>query len=302
MISAKRTLAGARRAVLLARVRAALAGRAPLPALDLDRDANGAVDALVRAVREIAPNSSILWWVRDELRARGTLQQVIDGLLSPSDAVRIRSARLAGALRLEEAVPWLGRLLGHQNPLVQAAGARALGRLAGARSSDALVRALYWRRGTTMRLTIELAKSAPDHYIESALMNAEFDDIRMHLALALGLRGRRSGVPVLLLLLPDGVRSERVACCRALGWIADPAAVPALASALEDPTWQVRFAALKALTRIADPASVPMIEALTVDRFRDVSVAARIALRHIRPGRPVDAPAIPLVSPAVVIP
>lgn len=282
MRGARETIASARKVVTVARVRAGLSGRGPLPDLDFERDHNGAVDALVAVMRDVGPTSSMLWWVRDELKARGAMAQMLDGLASPSDARRIRSARVAGALRLEEAVPWLGRLLAHQNPRVQSAGARALGIIGGARSADALVRALYWRRGATMRLTIELAKAAPDHYVESAILNPAFADVRTPLALALGLRGRRSGVPALLLVHPDGVRSERVACCRALGWIADPTGVPALLGSLDDPAWQVRFAALKALTRIADPATAQRIRPLTFDRYGDVAVAAEIAIRRMR--------------------
>lgn len=282
MVNAKRSITNARRAMTLARVRAGLSGRSTLPALDLDRDANGAIDALVMLMRDVTPSSTLLWWLRDELRARGDLQRLLDGLSAASDAKRIRSAQLVGALRIEDGVPRLGRMLGHHNGLVQSAAARALGLIGGARSADALVRALYWRRGATMRLVLELAKAAPDHYVESAAMNPDFADVRMHLALALGLRGRKSAVPVLLLMLPDGVRSERVACSRALGWIGDPSALLALLSALDDPAWQVRFAALKALTRIADPSAEDRIEPLTLDRYRDVATAADYALRRIR--------------------
>ncbi len=278
MIDPGGLVTSARRTVTMARLRAALAGRANLPRLDLEQDSNGAVQALVEMLRGLNSSSSVLWWVRAELDQRGGIASAIDGLTSPSSAKRIRCATLAGVLRLEDAVPWLGRLLANSDPRVQAAAARSLGSIRGARSADALVRALYWRRGGLMRIVMELARSAPDRYLESALLAPEFGEVRYHLALALGLRGRRTCVPQLLILYDVGVRSERVAVCRALGWIGDQSALPLLKSALEDQAWQVRTAAIKALTRIGDASCTAAIEPLLDDRYADVRTAAAVAL------------------------
>lgn len=285
MINARRVVTTARRTMTAARLRAALAGRGSLPPLDLEHDSNGAVQALVDMLRGLNHSSSVLWWVRADLEQRGTIADVIDGLSSRSSAQRIRCAAVAGVLRLEDAVPWLGRLLANNDPHVQAAAARSLGTIRGARSADALLRALYWRRGGLMRIVMELSRSAPDRYLESALLAPEFTAIRFHLALALGLRGRRVSVPQLLILYDSGVRSERVAACRALGWIGDMSALPTLKAALDDEALQVRAAAIKALRRIGGPTGAADIVAAIVplldDRHLFVRIAAEVAVRRL---------------------
>jgi HEAT repeat protein len=291
LIHPRRVVTSARRTVTAARLRSALSGRGSLPPLDLELDSNGAVQALVEMLRGLNHTSSLLWWVRADLDQRGTVAGVIDGLTSPSSAKRIRCARVAGVLRLEDAVPWLGRLLANEDSDVQAAAARALGTIRGARSADALVRALYWRRGGLTRIVLELARSAPDRYLESAILAPEFAEVRFHLAMALGLRGRKVSVPQLLIVYDSGVRSERVAVCRALGWIGDTSALPMLKAALEDQSWQVRAAALKALTRIGSPTCVSDIEQLLGDRYSDVRWAAEVALRRLAPAELTASPA-----------
>lgn len=144
------------------------------------------------------------------------------------------------------------------------------------------MRALYWRRGATRRVVLELSRAAPDHYLESALLNPDFVEIRQHLALAIGLRGYRVSLPALLMLHDAGLRSERVAVCRAAGWIGDAGALPLLLAALDDETWQVRAAAVKALARVGDSQCIAKLEPLVDDRYADVRVAAGIALGHLR--------------------
>jgi len=281
MIKPHRMVASARQALVVAQVRKALACRGQFPPIELENDASGAAEALIQLLQPMPANSPLLPDFRYRLTAKGTIRQMLDGLSSSVDATRVRCARLSGALRIEEAVPWLGSLLGHSNDEVQSAAARALGRLGGARSADALVRALYWRRGVKMRVVLELARSAPDHYLEVALFNPDLVDVRQHIAIAIGLRRLTSSIPALLRLQANGVRNEAAVACRALGSIGDPRAMPALIAALADPWCQVRVAAVKALGRIDDPALLKVLEPLLADRNSDVRTATEFALRHL---------------------
>lgn len=283
MIRPGRVIKQVRRAVATKRVRAALAGRGKLPPISLEHDSNGIAEALADLLQGVSHRSPLLHWVRVELEGRRTIDHVIDCLNSPISSVRIRSSRLAGALRLEQAVPWLGRLLAHKDSRVQEGAARSLGMIRGARSADALVRSLFWRRGATMRIVLELSRAAPDHYIESALLAPAFADVRVHLLLALGLRGGKTGVPPLLEVHDSGARGERVARCRALGWIGDRRGIPTLEASLGDPSRKVRASAVKALARIGEASCAHAIEPLLADREPEVRAAAEIALRRLDP-------------------
>lgn len=286
-----RPLKSARRAIAAAAVRNAIAGRGQLPKISLKHDENGAAEVLVRALQPLRTGSPVLRNLRYEIADRGVLRQIMDGLASSDDDLRIRSARLAGAFRIEEAVPWLGSLLARPNDDVQNAAARALGRLGGARSADALVRALYWRRGVKMRVVLELARCAPDRYLEGALLKPELVDVRQHIAFAIGLRRRKSSTSAMLRLQAETARGERAAACRALGAIGDRRALPALVAVLDDPWWQVRVAAVRALGRFDEPALAGVLAPLVEDRNADVRIAAGIALRRLERLRGVGAAA-----------
>jgi HEAT repeat protein len=282
MMRQPRLLSSVRRAIAAASIRNALAGRGQLPTISLTHDENGAADALVRALQPLRAGSPVLRNLRYEIADRGVLRQIMDGLTAGDDGLRIRSAQLAGALRIEEAVPWLGSLLGRPNDDVQNAAARALGRMGGARSADALVRALYWRRGVKMRVVLELARCAPDHYLEAALFNPELVDVRQQVAFAIGLRPRKSSTAALLRLQAETARNERAAACRALGAIGDRRGLPGLVAVLDDPWWQVRVAAVKSLGRFDEPALPGVLTPLLDDRNADVRIAAGIALRRLQ--------------------
>ncbi|TMF84980.1 MAG: HEAT repeat domain-containing protein [Chloroflexi bacterium] len=272
----------ARRAMAAASIRNALAGHGRLPTISLQRDENGAAEMLVLALRPVPAGSPVLRRLRYEIAESGVLRQIMDGLTAGDDGLRIRCAQLAGALRIEEAVPWLGSLLGRPNDDVQNAAARALGRLGGARSADALVRALYWRRGVKMRVVLELARCAPDHYLEAALFNPELVDVRQQVAFAIGLRRRKSSTAALLRLQAETARNERAAACRALGAVGDRRGVPGLVAVLDDPWWQVRVASVKALGRFDEPALLSVLAPLLDDRNADVRIAAGVALRRLQ--------------------
>jgi cellulose synthase operon protein C len=235
------------RAAFRMRLHQVAEGRARGRALDLGPAPDESASILAAECRRLPVGSPSLKRLIAGLHRSGALHQIVDGLAIRERDIRLRSVRLAGALRLEAAVPWLEPLLASSFAPLRAASARALGRIGGVRAANALVRGLSWRRGSTARLVMELARAVPDLYLEAKLADPEHRRIRPSLALAAGLRRRRTTLPALLDLLEAGTRTERAVSARAIGWIGSPETGAVLVYALSDPEWQVRNAAAKAL-------------------------------------------------------
>jgi HEAT repeats len=235
------------RAAFRMRVHQVAEGRARARDLDLGSAPDESASILAAECRRLPVGSPSLRRLIAGLYRSGALDRIVDGLAVRERELQLRSVRLAGALRLEAAVPWLEPLLASSQPPLRAAAARALGRVGGVRAANALVRGLSWRRGSTMRLVMELARAAPDLYLDARLVDPQLRRIRSSLALAAGLRRRRTALPALLDLLEAGSRSERAVSARAIGWIGVSETGGALVYALSDPDWQVRNAAAKAL-------------------------------------------------------
>ena len=279
------------RAAFRMRLHQVVAGGTGVRALDLGSAPEYGASILAAECRRLPVGSPALKRLIAGLRRSGALDQIVDGLAIRDRHVQLRSVRLAGALRLEVVVPWLEPLLASSSGPLRGAAARALGRIGGVRAANALVRGLSWRRGSTTRLVLELARAAPDLYLESKLVNTELRRIRSSLALAAGLRRRRTSLRTLLDLLESGSRTERTVSARAIGWIGSPDAGAALVYALSDPDWQVRNAAAKALGCLAGVGEAELTFSL-LDRQPRVRRATEDALRrrHRTPSRGSGAP------------
>ena len=210
----------------------------------------------------------------------GAADAVVERLLAKSPQQRARSARINGALHLYEGVPWIAPLLESRDRSVSDAAARALGKIRGAASARLIVRAIH-RRGLNRRLVAELARSAPDLFIESALAEPQRPSVRPALAMAAGLRRRRSAIEPLLHLLEHGSRRERVISCRALGWIGSGTAVPMLTGALRDGDWKTRMSAAKALGALRARSAKDDLKYLQIDPNVRVRKAAQNALHQL---------------------
>ena len=189
-------------------------------------------------------------WFRRKAATTGVSEGMLDGLRHPDPGVRAASIRSCGSARMEAAVPLLGERLLDPHPRVRAAAASALGRIGGARAADALLRAARTRRVPAGRLARELARCAPDHYLESALGQPANRAVRPVLAFAAGLRGRSTAVMPLLIEMTGGSEAERTAAYHALGALGDPGIVPLLIDALFDPGPRARQSARGALRRL----------------------------------------------------
>jgi HEAT repeat protein len=272
-----------RKAAIRRQLQSVAAGKTahiPADAAEPRHEAASTIEEISKGLRE---DSLPLQLLQVAFKNSKVADAAIENLAVKSIHDRIAGARLVGSLRLYEATAWLVPLLFAKDPSVVDAGARALGRIGGASTAEALVAAIQ-RRGQSRRLISELARSAPDLFLESAIEDSEWLVVRPALAVAAGLRRRRTAISPLLGLLERGSRKERVISCRALGWIGAANAVPAIEQLLANHDWKLRMAAAKALGSLRAHVSKPALERLYFDRNPRVRKAAEQAVRRIEHG------------------
>lgn len=189
--------------------------------------------------------------VTHAFRRSGLDADLLDSLVSPEPAVRIAGARLCGALRMPDAVPWLADMLDDAVPAVREAAIRALGRAGGRRVVDALV--AHVDRLPTYRVAKELAQAASDVDFEALLRDGSDVKTTVTVLMACGLRGDALRTPLLVRMAQDRKCDTeiRVAACRALAMIGDPAGADALRLLGTDPDSAVQKAAVRARMRIS---------------------------------------------------
>jgi len=166
--------------------------------------------------------------VHETFRRAGLLDGLLNSLTDPNPLVRASAARLCGALRLTEAVQWIGDLTADPNPKVREAAVRSLARLGGRRSVDIL--AALASRLPLYRLSACLAEAASDVDLEALMRKPPSERAAVAMVLACGLRKDVLRVPPLLGLAHDRrwPQPVRLAACRALAMISAPAATGAL--------------------------------------------------------------------------
>ncbi len=189
--------------------------------------------------------------VTQAFRRSGLEGDLLDSLVSPDPAIRIAGARVCGALRLPDAVPWLADLLDDPEPAVQEAAVRALGRAGGRRVVDALM--AHADRLPTYRVAKELAQAASDIDFEALLRDDGNVKTTVTVLMACGLRGDALRTPLLVRMAQDRICDTeiRVAACRALAMIGDPAGADALRLLGSDTDPAVQKAAIRARMRIS---------------------------------------------------
>ena len=270
---------------LSARVGAAMEGRArslSIPARDLGPYEADLELVFGPALRDARLKDRLL--LLRALRTGGVLAEITDALDSEHVQERMGAARLAGTARIPGAVPWLARLLGDRDHCVRRTAAKALGRIGGAAASDALVRAIQRRRLSADRLAADLARAAPDRYLEDLMARPPGRDVAGHAAVAYGLRRDGDVLELLEVLREPWLPPREVAqVLRGLGYLRDPLALPALADRLRDPAWQVRAGACEALGRfrLRELATVLRERADDPEEDQRVRRAARVALRRV---------------------
>ena len=274
--------AGIRRGALRRQLQTVAAGKRTTLSIDLEQPGVDVGEAIEEITNRLPMESMPVQRLVFAFKRSGTADRVVERLAAKSPQQRARSARVVGALQLTEAVPWVAALLESRDRAVLDAAARALGKIAGARSATALVLAIQ-RRGLSRRLVAELARAAPDLFVEVALTEPQRPAVRPALAIAAGLRRRQTAVAPLIGLLEHGSRRERVIACRALGWIGSGTAVPIIKGALVDRDWKIRMSAAKALGALHAQDAKDDLKYLQIDRNARVRKAATQALYRLKP-------------------
>ncbi|HEV2475386.1 MAG TPA: HEAT repeat domain-containing protein, partial [Candidatus Dormibacteraeota bacterium] len=264
-----------RRTALRRQLQAVAAGKSKRISIDLEDSAAAAI--VEEVAGRLGPDSFALDLLVVAFKDSKAADAVVERMSSRSVRDRVTGARIAGALHIYETVPWLSPLLAAHDPSVADAAARALGKIGGNPSASSLLFAIR-RRGPTRRLISELARCAPDLFVESALAERQKPTVRPALAIAAGLRRRHTAVSHLATLLQRGSRRERVISCRALGWIGAGTAIPLIRVGLGDRDWKIRLSAAKALGTLRASSCRRELEYLYADRNPRVRKAAKQAL------------------------
>jgi HEAT repeat protein len=212
----------------------------------------GPVAAAINVIFERAgPGIMVQWRVTQALKPDGLETELLNSLVDRDPKVRIAAARLCGALRMTDSLPWIADLLTDSRPRVWEAAVRALGDLGGSRAVDALMSAAG--RIPQHRLAIELAHAASDMDIEALMREPASVQAAVVTVLACGLRRDPLRAGPLSAIAHDRRWPARVraAACRSLAMIGDPGTVDGLRSLAAEPDAAVRSAAAKAQRRLA---------------------------------------------------
>jgi HEAT repeat protein len=269
-------------------------------AAELARIGAPAVDAVIPVLKDAqewrrAFAVDILERIRDH-RADAPLVQALKAEREPGVKAHIASS--IGTLRIASAASELVKCLHDADSQVQAAAARALGKLRYAAAVPDLL-ALLGKGRIVHGGPIQFPEPTEEAYLALArigsparapLFNSLKDPnpyTRAHAALALGECRDREAVPRILGLIPN--IDDYVAGCamRAAGKIGDPVAVPALLKVLSSRNDELKYYAAEALGSVGDVRAVsPLIKLLKADGLQG---AAARALGGIRNDRAIDA-------------
>jgi hypothetical protein len=183
------------------------------------------------------------------VRRAGLDSEILDALASPDAQTRRGAARLCGAFRLADAVPWLSDLLQDEDESVRVEAARGLGRTGGRRAVEALMASAD--RFSAYELAVNLARAASDIDLDGLLRSGGGTHGAVAVALACGLRADALRFPRLVAIArdPRGAPELRAAACRALGMIGDRAAAGVLRNLTYDTNQVVSSAATRGLRR-----------------------------------------------------
>jgi hypothetical protein len=269
-----------RRSLIRRHIRSVIAGNSTVLNLDLNDKEVDSAALLAEEAAHLKADGAAFAHLASAMRQGGLVDAVTDGLSSRDPMLRARHVRVAGAMRMEPLVTWIGPLQWSREPFVRSAAARALGRIGGARSADALLVAIQ-RLGPRPMFVIALARAAPDLYLETVLRSPQRRSVHPAVAMAAGIRRRRTATFALMAQMAGGSRRMRVVCSRALGWIGAPVSTEALSTALADRDWRVRMSAAKALGSISQYQPGALLQMCLTDRHPRVQRGARDAMRKL---------------------
>ena len=212
----------------------------------------GAVADVISAALESAGSGLVPQLaITQAFRRSGLEPELLNSLASPDPGVRMAGARLCGALRLPDAVPWLADLLDDPSPAVRDVAIRSLANAGGHR----VVAALMARadRLPSYRLAKALAQAASDIDLESLVREPIAARTKVMVLMACGLRRDALQAPLLVRMALDReCETEiRVAACRALAMTGEAFGADGMRMLASDPDEAVRKAAVRARMRIS---------------------------------------------------
>jgi HEAT repeat protein len=219
-------------------------------AAELLADAGAVAPAISAVLERAGPGLEPQLRVSQTLRSAGLVDDLLNALANPDPNVRIAAARLCGALRMTDSLPWLADMVADSRPRVWEAAVRALGRLGGHRAVDVLMGAAG--RIPQHRLAIEVARAASDMDIEALMREPASVQAAVVTVLACGLRHDTLRVGPLSAIAQDRrwPSRVRVAACRSLGMIGDSSMSVVLGRLTGDPDAAIRGAAIDAQRRV----------------------------------------------------
>jgi HEAT repeat protein len=212
----------------------------------------GPVTEVISAALESAGNGLMAQLaVADTFRRSGLEPDLLNSLASPDPVLRMAGARVCGALRLPDAVPWLADLLDEPSPAVRDVAIRSIANAGGHRVVEALLARAD--RLPMYRLAMALAQAASDIDLESLLREASPAKTMVAVLMACGLRrDALHGHLVVRMAQDRECETEiRVAACRALAMIGEPAGADGMRLLATDEDETVRKASVRARMRIS---------------------------------------------------
>lgn len=207
--------------------------------------------------------------IRDVTARRERERRLAGGLASADEGVRLRAVQ---ALAAEEgAADVLVGAFDDASWRVRGAAAEAVARHAGEGVAEVLTRVLreQHRDLAVLNATLSALAASGEEVLPPLLelLGSDDADLRVYVALALGMRGDPRAVPALVSALRDPDDNVRFHALEALGRLRARAAVPAVAQVAEARDFATAFAALDALAAIGDETAAPRILALLDDEF-----------------------------------
>ena len=217
---------------------------------ELLADAASVAPVISAVLERAGPGLATQLRLSQTVRSAGLVDDLLNALANPDPVVRIAAARLCGALRMTDSLPWLAEMMADSRPRVWEAAVRALGDLGGRRAVDALMSGVG--RVPQHRLAIELARAASDMDIEALMREPASVEAAVVTVLACGLRHDTLRVGPLAAIAQDRrwPSRVRVAACRSLAMIGDPTSAVAIARLTNEPDGGVKGAAIDAQRRL----------------------------------------------------
>ncbi|HEU4562604.1 MAG TPA: HEAT repeat domain-containing protein [Longimicrobium sp.] len=207
--------------------------------------------------------------IRDVTARRERERRIAEELESGDEGARLRAVE---ALAAEEASPdVLVDAFDDASWRVRGAAVEAMARHAGEGVAEVLARVLreQHRDLAVLNATLSALAASGEEVLPSLLGLLESDDadLRVYVALALGLRGDPGAVPALVRAMDDPDANVRFHALEALGRLRARDAAPAIAAVAESRDFSVAFAALDALAAIGDETAAPRIVPLLDDEL-----------------------------------